>query len=116
MTIAELRQKCKDWAAKLPRDAAIVGILVLASMLSFWFGYLAGLDVGQGTELSLEVSPVVAEIGAPGQVIASKNGTRYYPQGCPGAERISEANKVWFASPVAAEAAGYTKAANCEAF
>lgn len=115
MTIAELRQKCKDRAAKLPRDAVILGILVLASSLSFWFGYLAGLDVGQGTELQPAVSPV-AENGVPGQVVASRNGTRYYPQGCPGAARISEANKVWFASAVAAEAAGYARAANCEGF
>lgn len=115
MTIAELRQKCKDTAAKLPRDAAIIGILVLASSLSFWFGYLAGLDVGQGTGPSLTVSPA-AERGVPGQVIASKNGTKYYPQRCPGAERISETNKVWFASAAAAEAAGYARAANCEGF
>lgn len=120
-SLKTLSQRCREWctgkdmAAKLPRDVAIIGILVLASLLSFWFGYLAGLDVGQGTESSPTVSPGV-ESGVSGQVIASKNGTRYYPQGCPGAERISEANKVWFSSAAAAEAAGYARAANCEGF
>lgn len=121
MTIAEVRQNCKNLIARVPRDALLIGILILASLFSFGLGYLAGLDAGlpaqagQGTELSLSVSPA-AEIGAPGQVLASKNGAKYYPQDCPAARRISEANKVWFASAAAAEAAGYARAANCEGF
>lgn len=44
MTIADMREKCKSLAAKVPRDALILAILVLASSLSFGLGYMAGLD------------------------------------------------------------------------
>ena len=46
MSIAEVREKCKSLVAEAPRDALILGILVLASSLSFLLGYLAGLDAG----------------------------------------------------------------------
>lgn len=46
-------------------------------------------------------------------VIASKSGSKYHLPNCPGAKQIKEANKVEFDSVEAAEAAGYTPAANC---
>lgn len=46
--------------------------------------------------------------------VASKNGTKYYAATCTGAARIKPDNQIWFASAVDAEAAGYTKAANCQ--
>ena len=46
--------------------------------------------------------------------VASKNGTKYYPPDCAGADRISDANKVWFISGAAAMKAGYEPAANCK--
>lgn len=109
MTIAEVREKCKSF-----RDAIIIGILLLASSLSFGLGYLAGLDAGRG-RVSPETPPAlsVATTSASGQVVASRNGTKYYLPQCAGAARITDANKVWFASVSAAEAAGYTLAANC---
>ena len=119
MTIADVREKCKNFVAKAPRDVLIIGILILASSTSFWFGYLAGLDAEQEGILRIEqaltseapTQPVGA--GSVG-VVASRNGTKYYLSGCAGADRISDANKVWFASPAAAAAAGYTPAANCK--
>lgn len=47
-------------------------------------------------------------------VVASKSGTKYHLLTCPGAKQIKPENKITFASPEAAEAAGYTKAANCK--
>ncbi len=46
--------------------------------------------------------------------VASKNGTKYYPAGCSGVSRIKVANRVWFASAVDAQAAGYTLASGCK--
>lgn len=112
MTIAEAREKCKILVAKVPRDALILAILVLASSLSFGLGYLAGLDAGRNNDIQFETSPIVAT-PMEGQVVASKSGTKYYLPGCAGADRISDANKVWFASASAATKAGYTSAANC---
>src|SRR3989338_2268 len=123
MTIAEVRQKCKDFFARffphasVPRDVLIIGVLVLASSFSFGLGYLAGVDAaGQEGDVTLESAslllPVTAASATVGQVVASKNGTKYYLPSCTGVERITETNKVWFVSPAAAAAAGYTPAAN----
>lgn len=115
MNIAELREKCKSLVARVPNDALIVAVLVLASALSFGLGYLAGEEAGQGAEITISSLPLAgqpAPTGASG-VVASRSGTKYYLPGCPGVDRIVEANKVWFASAAAAKAEGYTPAANC---
>ncbi len=49
----------------------------------------------------------------PGAVVGSKNSDKYHLPWCSGAKRISEANKVWFASVEEARAAGYVPASNC---
>lgn len=114
MTIAELREKCKVAVAKIPRDTLVLGILVLASSASFGLGYLAGRDTGQGSEALATPLPTTAQTDqATGQVVASKNGTKYYLPSCAGASRIADANKVWFVSASAATEAGYAPAANC---
>ncbi|MBI4065915.1 hypothetical protein HY412_01855 [Candidatus Kaiserbacteria bacterium] len=112
MTITEARDKCKNLVAKVPRDALILGIIVVASSFSFGLGYLAGLDASRfGNEL-LDVPLTTTE--TEGKFVASKSGTKYYLPSCAGAERISDANKVWFVSESLAESAGYTLAANCK--
>lgn len=55
-----------------------------------------------------------AEESAPGGVVASKTGSKYHAPWCSGAQSISEANKVWFATPEEARAAGYEPAKNCK--
>jgi methylphosphotriester-DNA--protein-cysteine methyltransferase len=45
--------------------------------------------------------------------VASKSGKAYHLPWCSGAQRIKEANKIYFASKAEAEQAGYTPAANC---
>ena len=122
MIIAKAREKCKALLVrlkalgKLPRDILIFGVLVLASLFSFGLGYLAGLDAGnseQGVEVRrVEIQPSVTA----GQgIVASKSGTRYYFTSCSGMSRITEANRVWFATVAEAESAGYTLATNCKA-
>lgn len=46
-------------------------------------------------------------------IVASKNGTKYYLPGCSGVGRILDQNKVYFASEKEALDAGYTKASGC---
>lgn len=48
------------------------------------------------------------------QVVASKTGKRYYLPWCGAAQRISDKNKIYFASALEAEKAGLTKATNCK--
>ena len=111
MTITEAHDKCKTLIAKVPRDALILAILVLASSLSFGLGYLAGLDA-----MPIPIDDVLETqaISTEGRVVASKSGTKYYLPECAGANRISDANKVWFISTEAAKSAGYSPASNCE--
>lgn len=49
-----------------------------------------------------------------GQFVASRAGGKYHFPWCPGAQRISEANKIWFSSVEEARKAGYTPASNCK--
>jgi len=86
--------------------------MVLASSASFGLGYLAGIDAGEGSNAN-PPSPEAAT-GETGKFVASKNGTKYYLPSCSGVSKISEANKVWFASVETAVAAGYAPAANCK--
>jgi hypothetical protein len=124
MTIAETREKCKSLAGRIPRDAAIIAVIVLASSASFGLGFLAGRDAGQGSakiitvgetnEPTVATSPVAQLPTQAGRVVASKNGTKYYLPDCAAAGRISDTNKVWFVSAAAALNAGYEPAANCK--
>lgn len=59
-------------------------------------------------------TPVAASAALLGPIIASKNGTKYYPKGCSGIKRIKAENRISFASTKEAENAGYTKAKNCK--
>ena len=47
-------------------------------------------------------------------VIASRNGSRYYPYHCTQWERINPENRLVFVDAVRARAAGYTRAAGCD--
>jgi hypothetical protein len=113
MTISEARDKCKNLIAKVPKDALVISILVLASSLSFGLGYLAGLDVCEANNSTRDVS-ILSVTSAEGKFVASRSGTKYYLPSCFGADRISEENKVWFISASDAAAAGYSPAANCK--
>lgn len=143
MTIAELREKnkarreaLKRWVftryEALPKDVLYTAIFALSCLGSFGLGVLTARDMGQGsaftiTEVPLEEyaakrasAPVGVTVapetlpGRGGEVVASKNGTRYYYPWCGGAARLSATTRISFASASAAEAAGYTLAAGCE--
>lgn len=66
------------------------------------------LDVGRS---NTPAEPAVAQ-----SFVASQSGTRYYHVSCGSANRIKEENKVFFATEMEAQAAGYTRALNCPYF
>ena len=45
--------------------------------------------------------------------VASKNGTKFYPLGCKAAERIKQENRIYFASVLEAEQAGFERTSTC---
>jgi hypothetical protein len=61
-----------------------------------------------------EVMGATTDGAVSGQVVGSKNGTKYHLLTCPGAKQISATNKIFFASAIEAQKAGYTPAANCK--
>lgn len=72
--------------------------------------------------LTVEPLPIAAQLSDGGQpaaaktsgaFVASKNGTKYYLPICSGANRIKEANKIWFSTVQEAEENGYEPAKNC---
>lgn len=141
MNVTELVQKGKLWREGLrarararfttvPRDVLVVGIIALSSSASFGLGMLVERDLGKGSPFTVTEAPLVESsvatvaVGAPiaplalpatdTQVIASKNGTKYYYSWCSGISRISPENRVTFATPAVAEAKGYTLSSTCK--
>ena len=110
-------------------------VIILVATLSFGIGRLS--VVGNREPIKVEYDPSLAQGQAPvtdqaatvihsqtkpvssvqqptsSGVVASKNGSKYHYLYCAGAKQIKEENKIFFATPAAAEAAGYTLAANC---
>lgn len=109
MNIAQLSEKIKglgEWWA--------LAAVALAFLLGYGLGILSNLEINRPP---LKISTATSSLPAApttGQIVASKNGTKYHELTCPGAKQIVAANRIYFASPAAAEAAGYTRAANCQ--
>ena len=116
-------------------------VIILSGTGGFLLGYLAGKDEGpsvQGAHIDMsnllaapevsvgkttdfvekttELPSQVPVIPVPpgGMYVASKNGEAYYLPWCGGVKRIKEENRVWFASKIEAESAGYRPAKNCK--
>lgn len=96
-------------------------VVVLVALASFGLGRLsAEKDKKMPITVTQTQPAAVFEVGtgelAPPEAgyVGSRNGSKYHLPWCAGAQRILEANKIWFASKEEAEAKGYTPAANCE--
>lgn len=143
MNIPEVWLKFKTSLQRVPEEAILVALIVLVGVSGFGLGRLSALESsrepvriiapGGGVPEAVEHSTVETqnaarstsqaasvksavnqiETGDSGAVVASKNSTKYHLPWCSGAKRISEANKITFASKAEAEKAGYTAAANC---
>ncbi len=106
-------------------DTFIAFLLVLVAVISFGLGQLSEKTTNatvlplSSTE-SVQAAVGTVKILAPEeqkvaeQYVASKSGKKYHLPWCSGAANIKESNKIWFDSKAAAEAAGYTPAANCK--
>lgn len=116
------------WLGKgreLVRKLFIALVILLVALLSFGIGRLTGSRGGESVKIEYDPSLSAAAVSitqtntsaapvAVGSVVASKSGSKYHYPSCPGAKQIKEANKITFQSAQAAEAAGYTLAANCK--
>lgn len=95
-------------------------LLVLIAVVSFGLGRASTVSSSSSKEPTIQVSEVVLTPTSSsaqetvGQLVGSRNGTKYHALWCPGAGQIKDENKVFFQSAAAARAQGYTPAANCE--
>lgn len=132
MTIQDFIRACKS------PDAVTAAVIVVVGFGSFGLGRLSVISA-QKTPITITerfvssigsaVLPIEEQLGkefvgqsnepisetiSSGSVVGSKNGSKYHFPWCAGAQRISEGNKVWFASIEAARTAGYSPASNCK--
>jgi Metal binding domain of Ada len=133
-------QKLKSFLAD---DAIYYSILViLVAGASFGLGRQSVVEKNQenkaATQSGVVVTPSTSQVPTPtphsstttptqaihqgaavsgaviGTVVASKSGSKYHLPTCAGAKQIKPDNLISFESIAAAEAAGYTPAANCK--
>lgn len=118
MNIQQNWQKIKGI---LVGELFMVLLLILVGFLSFGLGRLSHapqervpVRILPHESAAIDSFTRGAESGiSQGAYVASKNSDKYHLPWCSGAQRIKEANKIWFASKEEAEAAGYLPAGNC---
>ena len=107
----------------------VLTVVILLVITAFSLGRISGLqekkpavrvlnNFGEvrGASTQNEATPAQNDIvqASSGQVVASKNGTKYHYPWCAGAKQISDKNKITFNSTEEARAKGYTPASNCK--
>ena len=104
----------------------LVVVILLVGLVSFGLGQISSSS-NLGGELIIESTPVetqevvktleeaslAGESSGPVSIIGNKNSKIYHRSDCSGAKRMSETNKIYFASIAAAKTAGFRAAANC---
>jgi hypothetical protein len=118
--------KIKNFCKQYEKDLILATVIILVALISFGLGRLSKIRERK-TPITVENLGANVETGFlpqaqhetqfqtdKGQVVASKNGTKYHYPWCAGAQSIKEENKIWFSSIEEARKAGYTPASNCK--
>ena len=114
-SIRENGMQIKDSSATYIQAISIPLILIFVGLSAFGLGRHSAQEpqrpaVTTQTAGFIEQQPLT--IG--GKYVASKRGSKYHFPWCPGAQAMSEQNKIWFDSVDEARGAGYTPAGNCK--
>ncbi|MHB1118178.1 MAG: hypothetical protein ACYCZ7_01425 [Minisyncoccota bacterium] len=120
----------------VPDDLFLGLVIIFVAFGSFGLGRLSRIE-GAKTPIRIENAPGITAdtfiasptddktptretqtaslVGATsGELVGSKNGTKYHYPWCAGAQKIAEVNRIYFSSKADAEAQGYTPASNCK--
>ncbi len=127
--LADFRHKLRQ----LSDDLFLGLIIILVAFGSFGLGRLSKIEgskmpiqIESATEVTTETftgsvqadtvatPQLLTSTSQTGELVGSKNGTKYHYTWCSGAQRITEANRIYFTSKSDAEARGYTPAINCK--
>lgn len=117
-------------------DIFVVFCVACMAIISYNLGHIRALKkspitIGENAAILGAVSGQQADVYRAGEraaaasgnpaprdqrVVASKSSTskKYHYSWCASGQRIKQENQIWFATAAAAEAAGYTLAANCQ--
>lgn len=126
VSIREVPPKIKAFAQGLSGDLLIALLFVVVTFLAFGLGRFSALHEkvpeivfvdGPYTKGAVSESiqvPTIENEQLQGAIVASKKGTKYHFPWCPGAQQMSEANKIYFQNEAEARAAGYAPASNCK--
>jgi hypothetical protein len=129
MSIHPILEKIKALTLKVGFEGFImILIIILVGLAGFGLGRLGtageihpviiqtGENSSSPTPISNSASQTLAgaENSTSGNIVASKNGTKYYFSWCSGVGRIQDQNKVYFSTEQEAIDAGYSKASGCE--
>lgn len=130
--ITRFLYKIKSYIGDHLEEVGVSLIIVFVGISSFYLGKYSVLDTEPQGRITIEnhglenpsvtntpSNKVTSHEGVPAstgstQVVASKTGKKYYLPWCGAAQKISDKNKVYFASALDAERAGLTKASNCK--
>lgn len=116
----------------LPNDIFLAIVIILVAFGSFGLGRLSKIESAR-TPVRIENAPEASadliQNNAPGAskavqvsnqassegatLVGSKSGSKYHYAWCAGAQRIAEANRIYFTTTEEARAKGYTPASNC---
>lgn len=73
----------------------------------------AGRESRSSVRGKTNASPAPTAVSSSGEIVGNKRSHIYHKPGCPGYDKVSEANRVMFGSAAEAEKAGYRAAKNC---
>jgi hypothetical protein len=113
-SIKEKLEKSKYLVSYLQNTWFFVGFTLILAILVV-FGAIK-LDVLFQNRPGITIAKTAFDTnvsGKEGSYVASKNSDLYYFPWCGIVSRIKDKNKVWFASRIDAEKAGYKPSANC---
>ena len=115
MSISYIKEKIKGLIETEEVFHYLVVIAVFLAVLAT-FGIWKLVTYSKPSPINIE-APSSFDVGtttSKDNIVASKNGAKYYLSTCSGVKRIKEENKVFFNSETDAINAGYTKASNCK--
>lgn len=127
--LSDYLEKVKEWFSVNRADLFVAAVIFFVGLSSFGLGRLSviwpqkepitienhesrvmnhGDEGAQGNDKAASILRSVN-----GRYVASKSGKYYHYPWCPGAQKIKEANKIWFDTKEEAKKAGYKPAGNC---
>jgi len=114
-SILDRVMQIKENRFEIQADIFFVLVILLVGISSFGLGRISATENKQSTiqlyqKDTIETPPI--RIG--GMVVASRLGSKYRFPWCPGVDKLSTLNRIWFSSIKTARKAGYTPASNCK--